>query len=156
MAILLNAVRVRGNNQHSILHKHSTTASFVICTQYIPSLYLVCTCMYWVYTMYFHKINQSAANLWIEGMEAPLWEIERIASCTHQQGKQPVPGSALWGPGYSDRELLEQYDLQRGPCTCAICQFTSTYWYVLGTYQHILVTYQEHTKDSQVHTSAFN
>ena len=29
MAILLNAVRVRGNNQHSILHKSSTTASLL-------------------------------------------------------------------------------------------------------------------------------
>ena len=33
--------------------------------------------------MYDHKINQSAANLWVEGMEALLWEIEGIASCTH-------------------------------------------------------------------------
>ncbi len=32
MAILLNAVRVLGNNQHSILHKSSTTASFMVCT----------------------------------------------------------------------------------------------------------------------------
>ena len=48
--------------------------------------------------MYFHKINQSAANLWIEGMEAPLWEIEQIASCTHQQGSnqcQALPSEDL-------------------------------------------------------------
>ncbi len=32
MVILINAVRVRGNNQHSILHKSSTTASFVVRT----------------------------------------------------------------------------------------------------------------------------
>jgi hypothetical protein len=32
MAILLNAVRVRGNNQHSILHKRSTRASCMVCT----------------------------------------------------------------------------------------------------------------------------
>ena len=45
MVILLNAVRERGNNQHSILHKSSTTASFVICTLYIPGLYIVRTSM---------------------------------------------------------------------------------------------------------------
>ena len=32
MAILLNALRVWGNNQHSILHKGSTRASFVVCS----------------------------------------------------------------------------------------------------------------------------
>jgi hypothetical protein len=32
MAILLNAVRVRGNNQHSILHTSSTRASCMVCT----------------------------------------------------------------------------------------------------------------------------
>jgi hypothetical protein len=32
MAIILNAVRVWGNNQHSILHKDSTRASFMVCT----------------------------------------------------------------------------------------------------------------------------
>ena len=50
--------------------------------------------------MYFHKINQSAANLWIEGMEAPLWEIEGIVSCTHQrQGSnqcQALPSDQLY------------------------------------------------------------
>ena len=48
--------------------------------------------------MYFQKINQRAANLWIEGMEAPLWEIEQIASCTHQQGSnqcQALPSEDL-------------------------------------------------------------
>jgi hypothetical protein len=32
MVSLLNAVRVLGYNQHNILHKSSTTASFVVCT----------------------------------------------------------------------------------------------------------------------------
>ena len=40
MAILLNAVRVRGNKQHSILHNS------IIRDQYISSLYLVRTSMY--------------------------------------------------------------------------------------------------------------
>ena len=38
--------------------------------------------------MYDHKINQSAANLWVEGMEALLWEIKGIASCTHHTPEQ--------------------------------------------------------------------
>ena len=48
--------------------------------------------------MYFHKINQSAANLWVEGMEALLWEIEWMASCMHQQGPnqcQALPSEDL-------------------------------------------------------------
>ena len=88
MVILLNAVRVLGNNQHSILHKISTRASFVICTQYIPSMYIVRTGMYRVCTTYCHKNNQSAANLWVEGMEALLGEIKGIASCTHHTPEQ--------------------------------------------------------------------
>jgi hypothetical protein len=49
----------------------------------ICGLYLYILSMYLVCTMYCFKINQSVANLWVDGMEALLWQIERIASCTH-------------------------------------------------------------------------
>ena len=45
---------------------------------YIP----VCT----RYILY--EISESAADLWVEGMEALLWQIEGITSCTHHTPEQ--------------------------------------------------------------------
>ena len=44
--------------------------------------------MYLVCTRYCFKIILSAANLRVHGMEALLWQIEGIASCTHHTPEQ--------------------------------------------------------------------
>ena len=44
--------------------------------------------MYLVCTRYCFKIILSAANQRVEGMEALLWQIEGIASCTHHTPEQ--------------------------------------------------------------------
>jgi hypothetical protein len=72
MAILLNAVRVWRNNQHSILHKSSTRASFIVCTYYILSMHRVYTGLYLVCTRCWCKIILSAADLRVGGMEVLL------------------------------------------------------------------------------------
>ncbi len=72
MVIFLDAVRIWWNNQNSILRKSSTTESFFVC----PCIYSVQTRYVQVCTWYVHvcsNMYQSIANLWVEGMVAPLW-----------------------------------------------------------------------------------
>ncbi len=87
MVIFLDAVWIWWNNQSSILHKSSTTVSFLVCpcTYTIQTRYVrVCT----KYVLVCTNMYQRTANLWVEGMEAHLWQIEGIASCMHHTPEQ--------------------------------------------------------------------
>ena len=84
MAILLDGVRVRRNDQYSILHKRSKNSSKNrVCTS-TYSVYISMTEYVLACTEYMHHINASS-NLEVKGMESPLWQsvcIEKAVECT--------------------------------------------------------------------------
>ena len=74
--------------------------------------------------MYFHKINQSAANLWIEGMEELLWEIEGIASCTKHTPEQlrlPFHTAKCSQSTVHYMRMKNMVELSRGPTSARLC-----------------------------------
>ena len=86
--------------------------------------------------MYDHKINQSAANLWVEGMEALLWEIEGIASCTHHT---PEELRLTFHTAKSSQSTVHDIFMKNMVELLSTCGSTneyvlSMYWYVHGTY----------------------
>ena len=79
--------------------------------------------------MYDHKINQSAANLWVEGMEALLWEIEGIASCTHHTPEElrlPFHTAKSSQSTVNYMFMKNMVEFSRGPARARFCPFPET------------------------------
>jgi hypothetical protein len=116
MAIFLDAVKICWNNQYSILRKISTTVSFLVC----PCTYLVQTRYVRVCTEYVlvcTNINQSTANLWVEGTSGIRVFASRCAP------RNPVKQASV---------------LYIQVCTGTHQVHTSICWSVSSTYLYIL------------------
>ncbi len=108
-------------------HKNIIHGMFLVHTEYALSMYWYVLSMYQV----LFKIISSAANLRVEGMEELLWQIEGIASCTHQTPEQlrlPFHTAKCSQSTFHCMLMKNMVELCRSPASSRFCPLIDFIW----------------------------